>query len=138
MTTTDINYFAMHSPEEYEERLQLLVQAFKYDNFKLRYGLAFDDDWDFNPIELLKALQDDNPQLNNIKYSNNSVICLKTGINIPLKKYCNQERINLYKVALESIIEADRAGYIDDEAAQHLKKYFHKGPVRLVRRYEDI
>ena len=135
--TTDINYFAMHSPEEYDERRQLLLQAFINNNFELRYGLAFADGG-FKPIELLKAFETENPLLNNKKYYNNSVICLKTGIKIPLMKYCRQERLNLYKVALESIVESDRAGYIDDEAVQRLQKCFLKGTVRLVRRYEDI
>jgi hypothetical protein len=110
---------AVNSQEEFAERVKIMLQSVKDLNFESsKIGLAFADG-DFKPVELLKALNAENPQLDNKKFYHNSVVCLKTGETTPLKQYCRQELVNLHKVPLETIKKAGLEDDLDDKTAEN-------------------
>jgi len=75
----------------------------------------------FKPVELLKAFETEDPRLDNKKYTNNSVVCLKSGTKYPLKRFVLQEFVNLNKVSLDTIKRTGLEDELTDTTAQRLK-----------------
>ena len=111
---------AVNSQEEYDDRVRIMLRAIKDIGIESKIDIAFADG-EFKPVELLKALETENPQLDNKKLTNNSVVCLKSGEKTPLKDFCRQEIVNLNKVSLDTIKRTGLEDELTDTTAQRLK-----------------
>jgi len=103
---------AVNSKEEFEERLDILFKVAQ------KHNLSFTPE-QFKPSVLIKGFETESPGLNNKKYTNNSIVCLKTGERTPVGQYADQEQASIYELWLAEI---SRFSSDNDNNEQYMKQ----------------
>jgi hypothetical protein len=101
-----------NSKEEYDERLKIFYRVSRENGIEFEKG-------EFMPSDLLKGFESSNPQLDNTTFTNNSVVCMKTGVKTPVVRYSSQELVRVFDAMLDILeknekCDADGVEY-DDE-----------------------
>jgi hypothetical protein len=105
-----------NSREEYDERLRIFYKVSKEN------GLIFEKG-EFMPSAILEGLEKENPALDNKQFTNNSVVCLKTGKKTPVVQYAKDELVSIVSLMADIIEKFETPeGWSKEEAQTFLKQ----------------
>jgi phage FluMu protein Com len=100
-----------NSKEEFDERLKIFYKVSRENGVEFVKG-------DFVPSTILDAFDKENPRLDNVKYTNNSVVCLKTGDKTPIVQYSSQELLHLFDIMLDILKKNEKCDANGDEYSE--------------------
>jgi hypothetical protein len=97
-----------NSKEEYDERLKIFYKVSKEN------GLTFEKG-EFVPSAILDCMEKENPALDNKQFTNNSIVCLKTGKKTPVVQYAKQELESMLSLMVDTLIKYEKPDDVSEE-----------------------